>query len=158
MVKNSTGGNKAKKMKKGGSNMTERTLELKDNEDPSQEYCQISKALGNGRYEAKFFDGHIRMAHAAGRLKRKKIFVNTGDVVVVSLREFQDDKCDIIYVYKQTEIKQLKKLGQIPMDVSEESAEQKEVDTGFDFEEKEEEDEVGTQPNRNLDDIDFDAI
>jgi translation initiation factor 1A len=155
MVKNSKGGNKAKKGKKINTIMNERNLELKDDEDSSQEYCQISKALGNGRYEAKFFDGKIRLAHAAGKLKKKKIFVNTGDVVVVSLREFQDDKCDIIYVYKQTEIKQLKKLGQIPVDVSEESAEHKEADTGFDFDE---EDATAAQPDRNLDDIDFDAI
>jgi len=131
MVVNKKGGNKAKKQKKHPVNNDERKLVLKD-EMNFQEYAQINKLWGNGRFEANCFDGKIRLAHARGNLKKKKIFVKTGDVVIISLREFEDAKCDVIYVYKLKEIKELKKLGEIPQTITEE-VEEEEKDIGVDF-------------------------
>lgn len=139
MVVNKKGGNKAKKQKKHPVNNEERKLALKDEMD-LQEYAQINKAYGNGRFEANCFDGKIRLAHARGNLKKKKIFVKAGDVVIISLREFEDAKCDIIYVYKPKEIKELKKIGEIPQTITENIDEEAvEADIGFDFEEEGEE-------------------
>ena len=51
--------------------------------------------LGNGRLEAFCMDGVKRLCHIRGKM-RKKVWVNTGDVVLVGLREYQDEKADVI--------------------------------------------------------------
>jgi translation initiation factor 1A len=113
MPKNKTGGNKAKKQKRTDLISHERLIEFKDE---GQEYAHITKNFGNNRYEAVCTDGKTRLSHGRGNLKKKKIFIKVNDVVIVSLRPFQDDKCDIIYQYTPQEISQLKKLGEIPYD------------------------------------------
>jgi len=140
MVVNKKGGNKTKKQKKVTENDTDRPLVLKDIEQ-AQEYAQINKAYGNGRFEANCFDGKIRLAHARGNLKKKKIFVKAGDVVLLSLREFEDSKCDILYVYLEKEIKELKKIGEIPNSISNDLNTKQEEDDGIDFDDEEDETE-----------------
>jgi len=46
------------------------------------------------------------------KIKGKKIV--EGDLVLVSLRAFQDDKCDIIHKYTVKEANKLRKMGEIP--------------------------------------------
>ena len=58
--------------------------------------------LGNGRLEAYCFDGAKRLAHIRGKL-RKKVWINQGDIILLSLREFQDDKADVIVKYTADE-------------------------------------------------------
>lgn len=128
-------GGKKNKKQKHVSEPGDRKLELKDESD-LQEYAQIIKAYGSNRYEANCFDGKTRLAHSRGNLKKKKIYIKVGDVVMISLREFQDEKCDIIYVYNPKEVTQLKKLGEIPLDVAENNtATIVSEDIGIDFEE-----------------------
>ena len=45
---------------------------------------------------------------------RKRKFVNLEDVVLVSLRDFQDDKCDIIDTYDDNQVRVLKEGKHIP--------------------------------------------
>lgn len=52
------------------------------------EYAQVTKMLGNGRLEALCFDGEKRLAHIRGKM-RKKVWINQGDIILLSLREFQ---------------------------------------------------------------------
>ena len=137
MVVNKKGGNKTKKQKKVTDNEDNKQIILKDI-DQMQEYAQIVKPFGNGRFEANCFDGKIRRAHARGNLKKKKIFVKAGNVVLLSLREFEDAKCDILDVYNQKEIKELKRLGEIPKNINEDITTTVEDDNGIDFEEEEE--------------------
>ena len=47
--------------------------------------------LGNGRCECYCFDGVTRLGHIRGKM-RKKVWVSAGDIVLVGLREYQDDK------------------------------------------------------------------
>ena len=141
------GGNKHKKAKKVVDDCQERELVFK-NEPEFQEYAQVVKALGNKRFDVHFFDGKNRLAHARGNLKKKKVFVKVGDVILVSLREFEDAKCDILYVYNPKEIKRLKNVGEIPNTVVEDiSVQPEENDIGVDFgyEDKETEEELKTQ-------------
>jgi translation initiation factor 1A len=46
------------------------------------EYAQVVKMLGNGRLEAKCFDGPVRLAHIRGKL-RKKVWINQGDIILL---------------------------------------------------------------------------
>lgn len=102
------------------------------------EYAQVIKMLGNGRLEAMCFDGSKRLANIRGKL-RKKVWINQGDIILLSLRDFQDDKGDVILKYSAEEARSLKSYGELP-----ESAKINETDTfgaegdgdcGFEFDE-----------------------
>lgn len=77
------------------------------------EYAQVIKMLGNGRLEAMCFDGEKRLAHIRGKM-RKKVWINQGDIILLSLREFQDDKADVIQKYTADEARNLKAYGELP--------------------------------------------
>jgi translation initiation factor 1A len=47
-------------------------------------------------------------------LKFLKVWIQTNDIVLVALRDFQDDKCDVILKYFPEEVKQLKNSNEIP--------------------------------------------
>jgi translation initiation factor 1A len=94
------------------------------------EYAQVTKMLGNGRVDAQCFDGVKRLATIRGKL-RKKVWINQGDIVLLSLREFQDEKADVIQRYNPDEARQLKSYGELP-----DNAKINEADTNFGGEEE----------------------
>lgn len=51
----------------------------------------MSLCTGNGRLEALCFDGTRRLGHIRGKL-RKKVWINQGDIILLSLRDYQDEK------------------------------------------------------------------
>ena len=69
--------------------------------------------LGNGRVEAHCFDGTNRLCHIRGKM-RKKVWIGNGDIILVSLRDFQDEKADIIMKYNAEEARSLKAMGELP--------------------------------------------
>ena len=69
--------------------------------------------LGQGRLEAYCMDGKNRQCHIRGKM-RKKVWVAAGDIVLVSLREYQDEKGDVILKYSADEARALKAAGEIP--------------------------------------------
>ena len=88
--------------------------------------------LGNGRVKAKLFeddddskggeeidekdrrkDREPLTAHIRGTM-RKKIWINQGDIILVSLRDFQKDKGDVILKYSADEARSLKAYGELP--------------------------------------------
>lgn len=72
--------------------------------------------LGNARVEAFCFDGVSRLCQIRGQM-RKRVWINMGDIVLVSLREFQDSKADIIWKYTPDEARSLKAYGELPANV-----------------------------------------
>ena len=48
---------------------------------------------------------------------KKKVWIGVGDLVMCSLREFQNEKCDIILKYLPDEVRQLKAQGEVPQDL-----------------------------------------
>lgn len=134
---NKKGGKKYKKKKT--ETEVERPLEFKIE---GQEYCQVVKLLGNCRLEGSCFDGKTRLAHIRGSM-RKKVWLVSGDIVLVSLREFEDAKCDVILKYSNKEARLLKGYGELPSTVKINEAVDKVVDEdveddGIDFEEEDE--------------------
>lgn len=69
--------------------------------------------LGNGRLEAVCFDGQTRLGHIRGKML-KRVWINTGDILLVALRDFQDDKVDVIHKYALDQVRALKQAGEIP--------------------------------------------
>ncbi|KAJ1612362.1 hypothetical protein OJ253_587 [Cryptosporidium canis] len=110
MPKNKGKGGKNRRRGKNDSEGDKRELVFKED---GQEYGQVQRMLGNGRLDAYCFDGQKRLCHIRGKM-RKKVWVNPGDIVLVSLRDFQDSKGDIILKYTPDEARALKSKGEIP--------------------------------------------
>ena len=152
MVKKTGGGNKHKKKKNHPSTAEiERELIFKVE---SQEYAQVTKILGNCRLEVQCFDGKTRLANIRGSM-RKKVWIKMNDVVLVSLREYEDSKCDVIHKYDAKEVNRLKSLDEIPKTVKlSDETDDKEEDIGIDFrEEGEDDDEISPKKEINFDEI-----
>ena len=121
------GGNKRKKGKK--QVQEDRELQYKGE---SEEYAQVIKILGDGRFECNCADGVKRIAHVRGKM-RKRIWIANGDIILVSLRDFEPEKCDVVEKYKEKEVAKLKKAGEIPdsMVLPSAEAEEKEVNDEY---------------------------
>lgn len=93
------------------------------------EYAQVTKSLGGGWFAVNCFDGKQRRCHLRGSMKKRvsfnlctctlsdcrmQVWVNPGDIILVSLREYEDDKADIIHKYYTGEAAQLIRIGKIP--------------------------------------------
>lgn len=127
MPKNTKGGNKAKK----GKNVAQsRDLQIK--EGPEQVYATVTKLLGNCRVESQCYDGTVRLCNIRGAM-RKKVWIVVGDTVLVSLRDFQDEKADIIFKYNSDEVRKLKNLGELEEIVQTIEGEIPEEECAFDF-------------------------
>lgn len=159
---------KGKKSKKSSStvkNHGKRVLEVKGN---MEEYGKISKKLGDKRMLVVLVDGQQMVAHIPGRFTKKKIWVDIDSVVLVSRREFENDKMDIIHLYEHDEVKKLVKSGEIPESflqsgTSQIVSENIENTEGFDIEDSDEQQEVKTKPKvvvieDSKGDFDFDEI
>lgn len=77
------------------------------------EYGVVTKMMGGGRVETRCFaDGVVRNCSICGRM-RKKIWISVGDVVLISLRDFQDSKADVVHKYTVDDCRRLKAMGEI---------------------------------------------
>ena len=121
-----------KKHKRGKKNYDEtKVLRLKED---GQEYAQITGCKGNCRFDVKCCDGKDRMAVLCGAMRKRK-FVNMKDVVLVSIRDFQDDKCSIIHKYADDEVSKLINKNEIPSNfkISSEDSFNEKDDNYFDY-------------------------
>ena len=57
------------------------------------------------------------MCTIRGKL-RNRVWINAGDIIMVSLREFGDDKADVIHKFYPEEAYELQELGEIPMSIA----------------------------------------
>ena len=109
MPKNTKGGKKHK-THKNSTESTKRPLLIKE---PGQEYAIITKLLGNCRLEIKCGDDKNRLGIIRGSMK-KKIWLHVDDYILIGLREFEDDKADIIHKYYPEEVNILKNNNDLP--------------------------------------------
>lgn len=105
MVKN-FGGNKtkSKSRKSVKRNKIYNSEELKKID--GQEYAYVNKKLGDGRFELICYDKVKRLGILRGTL-RKTAKTEKGHMVLVSKRDYQDEKCDIIECYTADQVEQL---------------------------------------------------
>ena len=104
---NKKGGKGYKKGKKGSQNTTKDLIFKVE----GQEYAVVLKLLGNCRLEAQCYDGVKRLCHIRGAM-RKKVWINMGDTILVSLRDFQDNKADVINKYSPEDVRKLQEYGE----------------------------------------------
>lgn len=117
--------------------------------------------LGNGRLEAQCMDGVRRLGNIRGKL-RKKVWINQGDIILLSLRDYQDNKGDVILKYTADEARSLKAYGELP-----ENAKINETDTygaegdgdcNFEFDDDRDSDSDSSDDNVGAKDIEIDDI
>ena len=108
MPKNTKGGKKHKKNK----NYSSENKSLRYKEE-GQEYAKVARCKGNCRFDVECCDGKTRSAILCGTMRKRK-FINQGQLVLVSIREWQDDVCDIIDSYEESHAKRLKTEKHIP--------------------------------------------
>jgi translation initiation factor 1A len=101
-MKNSKGGKKTKKCKNTVS--TKRELIYKSD---GEEYAKVIKMLGDSRVSVLCCDNVTRLATIRGSMK-KRVWINVGDTLLVSLRDYQDEKADVLHKYNPDEVKALK--------------------------------------------------
>jgi len=110
MPKNKGKGGKNRKRGKNEADDEKRELVFKED---GQEYAQVLRMLGNGRCEAMCIDGTKRLCHIRGKM-HKKVWIAAGDIILVGLRDYQDDKADVILKYMPDEARLLKAYSELP--------------------------------------------
>jgi translation initiation factor 1A len=70
-------------------------------------YACVIKLLGNCRAQVLCDDGNETIGIIRGSLRRfnKRVLIESGDIVVVSKRDFQDNKVDIVHKYNLEQCK-----------------------------------------------------
>ena len=145
------GGKGHKKKKKNSSVVVDlKSVKNVDKKTDDQEYGQVTKLLGSCRLEVSCFDGMSRLCHIRGSM-RKKVWIKLNDIVLVSLREFENAKADIIYKYEIPEINFLKKENEIPDNIKLYDDVEETKDIGFDFKDVDDSTEEEDSDNKEID-------
>lgn len=103
------GGKNRKKAKSSGTDGGRRELIFAED---SQCYAFIIGTKGDGRFQLYCGDGRERIGIVRGKLW-KRSWVRLSDIVLVSLRDYQDDKADIIHQYHSDEVLRLISMGEV---------------------------------------------
>lgn len=113
MVRNfGKGGKGCKKMKNSSVDDSNRVLLFKE---IGQDYAVVKDLLGGGRCRCVFSEDHMeRLCIIRGNMRKRSVHrIYKGDLVLVSLRDFQDDKADIVHLYTQDEVRMLVMYNEI---------------------------------------------
>jgi translation initiation factor 1A len=98
------GGNKRRKGKKNATYSINKNDLVKKDED--QMYARVTALLGNGRLNALCDDGETRLCKIRGKMLKKDFIKNDG-IILVSRRDYEDRKADVIHKYNDEEVKML---------------------------------------------------
>ena len=100
----------AKQRAKANRNRT-----IQEPED-GQDYGVVQDMLGNARVRTLCSDGVIRMGRIRGSMRKYagKVIIEKGDLIIVSMRDFEDDKVDIIHKYTNEETSKMLRNGMLP--------------------------------------------
>lgn len=104
--------------------------------DENQEYARVENMCGDRRVKLHCFDGKNRIGKIRGKM-RKRCWINPGDIVLYSLRDFNEKTVDIIHKYNEDEVRKLKQSGELK-DKGEDKKEESKTHFGFVFEKEDE--------------------
>jgi hypothetical protein len=111
MPKNLKGGNKAKSQKNSSGPVKNREIPVPETDDDSH-VAIITKVQGDGRYLSQIVNGEgtqpvvypVNLSKGTKNKYGRGIIISCGTYVLISIREFQKDKADIIFVYRDSEL------------------------------------------------------
>lgn len=109
-------GNKGKggKNRRRGKNNSEAAKREVPIAEEGQAYAQVQRMLGNGRCELHLFGRKDPVLGIIRGAMIRRVWIATGDVILVGTREFEPGKVDIIDRYSADEARRLKSQGEIP--------------------------------------------
>jgi initiation factor 1A len=126
MVKNTTGGNKAKGKARKSYDITnsKQPVFLRTSQSEFELYAQVTKNLGNGMCHVQCIDdGRSRLCHIRGKFRGRgkgDNIVRVGSWLLVGLREWEHscnpkklENCDLLEVYSELEKDKLKNTVKI---------------------------------------------
>lgn len=115
MPKNKGKGGKSFRSGKKHTESDKRELVKREGED--LDYGIIVSVLGGAKVQVKILrTNELKMGFIRGPIYKREWIV-TDDIVLISLRDFEQSKCDIVWKYNEDEIRQLQKLNEIPMEL-----------------------------------------
>ena len=145
------GGKKHKRGKKEANVQKELIIR-----EDGQEYAQVLTMLGDMRVEAECLndEGELykkRVCKIRGAM-RKRAWISKGDIILLGLRDFQDDKADVIHKYSFDDVLKLRAYKEIPETMKMTDGEIKDPNDGiiFGFSSDEEVEEITAD---DIDDI-----
>jgi len=128
-----------KKKKRGKNRLHEYRTKKIELATDAQEYGIISNIIGGGKFNVLCYDNKLtttkRTCLVRGSM-RKKIWLNTGDIILIALRDF-GKLHDIINKYNTDEIITLKNLNLIPSNTINDDQEVDFIDNRVDNEDNE---------------------
>src|SRR3990167_7278333 len=127
MPKNKGKGGKNRKKGKNESEDKKRELIFKLS---YQEYGQVIKHLGGNKLQVHCFDNTVRICNIRGKMRRK-VWIAVGDIVLIDIRDFEDNVGDIIHKYYSDEAYNLQSYGEIPSNIVLEKTDKKDEDIIF---------------------------
>ena len=151
MPKNTQGGKKFKQQKHKNNDSNQNLSLSKPTE--GQDYAVVTKLLGNSQVLARFYDTREKndkrmneiICYLRPGLKKKRQFAKIGSILIISLRDFEKNKGDVIYVYSDEDVKRLKRKdllheNLIPIEDSDDEfkfQEEKNLDSEYESDEEE---------------------
>ena len=94
--------------------------------------------IGNGgkMLIQEMVESGVRLEWLIGVIRgamRKKVYINLNDVIIVSVRDFEPDKVDVIHKYTNDEVRELIKLKEIPSNIHDDNSADGKVEAQIDF-------------------------
>ena len=149
---NKKGGKGYKKGKKSGP--ITRQLVIRDKKH-YEEYGIIKSKLGNGRFSVNCQDGVDRMGIISGKM-RKRVWVDVNTLVLITIWDFQESKCNIIHKYEDSDTQKLlniNELDEIFLNKNKNSEFDDSIDLSSESDGSECDEESDSEEEVNLDDI-----
>lgn len=103
-------GKKSKKNKRPPKEVKARELNFAEDQ---QEYAKVLTLLGDRKLNVKLPDMTETMAVIPGRMRRR-CWISVDNVILISFRDFQDGKVDVIHKFTDDEVKNLVNYSEIP--------------------------------------------
>lgn len=104
--------------KKSRADRFEKKREIIFPED-GQEYAFVQELMGNCRLKVMCSDGKVRVGRIRGSMRKSvhKVIINRGDIVIITKRDYEEDKVDIIHKYNAEEMNKLYVKKELPENI-----------------------------------------
>lgn len=98
------------RQKKTRSHRQEKNRQMAE-PDEGQDFAVVQEMMGNGRLKALCSDGKTRIGRIRGSMRKYagKVIIEKNDLILVSFRDFEEDKVDVIAKYTSEETAQILK-------------------------------------------------
>lgn len=138
--KNAKGGKGHRKMGNKNTNRDSRnTLIIKED---GEEYVKVAKMLGGSRMYVTLPDGSECICRIPGKMRKRRSWISVGDIVLVSIRDYQEDHCDVIHRYTPDQVRVLKLQGDITFTLDGFTDRNKDADADVNFDDEAGEDSI----------------